>query len=142
MSCGVDTRMKDLLGIPWQLGARFGSGSIDCYGVAIEIARRRGQALCDAWPVLLEAWRGGAPVLQLIERSWLDPWQRVEAGAARARPQDLDIWLTNDRRPGVGIIVDGRLWTATPEAGVVSLAPAAAGTPVEVWRRWRAGRLA
>lgn len=135
-------RLEQLLGAPFARGGRDASG-IDCLGVALAGTHQLGNPVPDPWLTFLEQWQsqaaGERPPVDLI--GFPKTWRRVEyADDPRAWSRDVrqgDVWcwrVRPNRMPGVGIIYNGRVWTATPRAGVVSLEPHKATKPDEVWR--------
>ena len=127
--------------------ARFGRGArgpdrIDCLGVTLVGCSQLGNPLPDPWQTFLVAWRRQAAGDPPLEMTGLpETWRRLEfedSPTAWSRDvRDGDVWLwhrAGANYPGCGVVYQGRVWTATVEAGVVALEPHRAQKPDEVWR--------
>lgn len=115
----------DLLRLPFQRGGRIAEGAIDCLGVTLEMARRRGIPLDDPWDRLADLHRNGLPVDHLFSPGW----HRVESGPA----VDDDVALLVGDELGVGWVLDGLLYTASLRHGV-HRAPLSRHSVQELWR--------
>lgn len=132
----MTTTSTQLRGMRYRLGGRGLDGTIDCYGVTLAKAAEQGRPLGDVWQQVCRQWRTGGELA--YAHGFPAGWRRLhgdELLRARTMPQNGDVWVMHTAHPGVGIIDGGRFWTATPEAGVVSLDPMRAAVPSEVWRQ-------
>lgn len=109
-----------LLTLSYRIGGRGADGTIDCLGVVLALAARRGMAcLVDPWTTIREAWLAGR-----FDPSGFPPcWARAAEGAALL---DLDVLLMLGEHPWSAIVDGGMVWTAHPDAGVYA-------TPVRRW---------
>lgn len=101
---------EDLLSMQWRSGARGEGGRIDCLGVVIELARRRGRPLQDPWQRAGELQSAGLPVDHLFSPGWCK---------VSGPPADDDVLLfgAGAGELGVGYVLGGHLWSASRRRG-------------------------
>jgi hypothetical protein len=119
----------DLLRMRWRLGAR-GPEWIDCLGVSLLLLARLGRPIEDPWPRLLRRWEAGEDPAAIIDEPPADGWHRV---LPDERSITGDLWILGQEPLGAGVVLDGRLWTATREANVIAR-PLAWRRAIGVWR--------
>lgn len=119
----------DLLRMRWSLGGR-GPDVIDCFGVCLVLLARMGKPIEDAWQRLKHRWRAGEDPAELLELPPGPDWSLI---APTRPPRNGDLWILGPDPLGAGVVLDGRLWTATRESGVVAL-QIGGRTPMGVWR--------
>lgn len=123
----------ELRAAPYKLGGRTAAG-LDCLGVALAISNELGNEWGDPFAAFLSQWRADhkPPV---SATGFPATWRRVLcARTGGVRDGDVWVWHALADHPTVGIVRDGRVWTATPAAGVVAITPEKATQPDEVWR--------
>lgn len=123
----------ELRAAPYKLGGRSAAG-VDCLGVALAISNDLGNEWRDPWRAFLDQWRTDqAPPLS--STGFPPTWRRVDGvPGAGVQPGDVWVWHKLADHPTVGIVRGGKVWTATPGAGVLAIAPDKATQPDEVWR--------
>lgn len=133
-------KLEQLLGTKFVPGGRTADG-IDCLGVALVGCKQLGNPVPDPWIAFLEQWRGAGGGEPPRLPGFPDTWRQVEYADDPAAwcgdVHDGDVWLwygRGPRMPGAGVVHRGRVWTAHPRAGVVSLEPHRSRKPDEVWR--------
>lgn len=108
---------KDLLRMRYAVGGR-GPHVVDCLGVVLLVLQRLGIPLADPWPRFVSDWSAGCDPGSMLERDPGEGWKRtVPVHATR----DGDMLITNELPLGVGVVYQGRVWTAMPDRHVVSL---------------------
>lgn len=114
----------DLLRIPFETGGRIEGGTIDCLGITLEMARRRGVPLQDPWQRVGDLHRNALPVDHLFSPGW---------HRAEGTPCDDDVALLVGDELGVGWVLGGMLYTASKKRGVHRL-PITRHSIQELWR--------
>lgn len=117
-------QFDDLLRLPFATGGRLEDGTIDCLGITLEIARRRGLVLEDPWQRVGDLHRNGMPVDHLFSPGW----HRVHVAAV-----DDDVALLVGDELGVGYVLGGLLYTASMRRGPSRL-PLSRHPVQELWR--------
>ncbi len=104
--------VEDLIGVPFKLGARLPGPAVDCYGLVMEVCRRRGIMLPDPFTSHVRVMQAKDWIL-----TRLTGWRRVEQPAAG---------VVVELVPGagvpahVGVLLDARrVLHADPQAGVI-----------------------
>lgn len=115
---------RELLGTPFVEGGRRPGQSIDCLGVVLEMARRRGVRFPDPWDSVAASWRAGGD----IGTGFPEGWRRLAAGEQLA---DDDVVLL--QQSGVGYVLDGYVWSAAKRVGCYCVRIDRV-QPVEAWR--------
>jgi hypothetical protein len=125
----VDDFDRELLRTPFARGGRQVGRGLDCLGVVCAQLGRRGVDFPDPWQQLAASWQAGEP---------LDVGPLMPAGWRRLgeleRPRDLDVVFLDAARASIGLVEDGRVWTATDEGGVLRL-PLERCKVAQAWRR-------
>lgn len=115
----------DLIGTPFREGARIPGVEIDCLGVVLEMARRRAIDLPDPWQSVAAEWRR----TRSIGSGFPVGWRRLTNEVL----MDDDVVLMSGQ--GVGYVLDGYVWTASPNVGCCAIQLHRASDRIEeAWR--------
>lgn len=102
-------QFDDLLQMPFRRNGRFGSGAIDCLGITLEMARRRGRWLADPWDRVHDLHAAGQAVDHLFSPGW----------HLAGRPVlDDDVVLMNGAELGAGYVYGGHVYSGSESHGV------------------------
>lgn len=115
----------DLMRLPYAENGRARDGAVDCVGVTLELARRRGLVLFDPWDRVSDLFALGLDVDHLFPPGWV-------LAAPPLRDDDVVLLRDNDRL-GAGYVLDGYIVTAVRGIGVLRL-KASRVRPCQVWR--------
>lgn len=121
-------RLHELMGAPYRDGGRDKDG-INCLGVVLEVVKAAGKPIPEPLDRMLDVWR---------QTGELNPgvampanWRQVLRSELCYLDLDIIVWL---HPPGCGVVLGGKLWTATPEAGVIAQSLLRCRAPDEHWR--------